>query len=273
MVELEPIYASTVANLQKNSLNLSKWLPSLAGYMRAIVPGELVMIIADTGVGKTALLSNLAIEAAPLVTLFFELELPAPLLYERILAAHLHWPATRVEQTYRDANVNGECLGADGLSKLHHIHVCTRSRLTIEQIERLIVQSELKIGSRPKLVLLDYIQLVQGEGKSRYERVSTIAEDLKIMAKATDTIVVVASQIHRKPGDSGPEIALHDAKDSGSIENSAGLILGAWRDSESKSVLWLKVLKNTKGESGRCIRCLFYGESLTIKEATQDKNP
>jgi replicative DNA helicase len=119
-------------------------------------------------------------------------------------------------------------------------------------------------------VMVDYVQLIRGAGKSRYENMSMVAEELKVIAKATNTILIIASQIARK--EEG-EIGLHDAKDSGSIENSCGLILGAWRDSEDKNRMMLKVLKNTKGQSGRIIPCRIFDSLLVSEEAKEQKNP
>ena len=71
------------------------------------------------------------------------------------------------------------------------------------------------LKERPRLVLVDYIGLVHGAGKSRYERVSSVAEDLKVIAKVTQTIIIIASQVGR---DEDPEIRLSSGKDSGSLE-------------------------------------------------------
>jgi 5S rRNA maturation endonuclease (ribonuclease M5) len=262
MKELEPLYIEHAKNMGKTSLNLSGWLPSLQSTVRSILPGEVIAFVADTGTGKTALLSNLAIHCAPLTVLFFELELPATLLFERIMAARVKWQCKYIEEGYRQ----GDTVPDEWFQRVEHIYACTKSRLTITELEKIIINSELKIGHRPQVVMLDYIQLIQGDGGSRYERMSTIAEDLKVLAKQTNTVLVVASQVKRKGSESGPEIFLHDAKDSGSIENSAGLVVGAWRDSDDKTTLWLRILKNTKGAAGDQIECNFDGASMVITE-------
>ena len=267
LAEIEPRYRAFVQSMQTTALNLSTWLPSLQNRVRSIVPGELIMFIADTGVGKTALLSNLAIHASPLTTLFCELELPETLLFERIVAAHTARGCREIEEVYTMSTTDSAMpLGFSGLS---HIHVCPRSRLSSDDLEKIILRAELKIGSKPQLVLLDYIQLVSGMGKSRYEKTSDIAESLKVIAKQTGTIIVVASQVARKDRDEDPEIQLHDGKDSGSIENSSGLVIGAWRDKDDPATLWLKICKNTKGRSGHKIECNFNGETMKITEKSR----
>lgn len=269
VADVEARYARHASRSETESLNLGKWLPSL-GYIgsnravRNLVPGEVCLIVANTGVGKTALLSNIAIKADPLPTLIFEMELPGELLFERLAGARLKMDCAEIEENYaKGASIGQEALRA----AFPHIYLCWESRLNMMELEQLIIRSQLKIGRPPRLVLIDYVQLVQGKGSGRYERMSNIAEELKIVAKATRTIIVVASQVHR-PNDDNPEVTLHDAKDSGSLENSSGLVLGAWRDPDDTKIMHIRVLKNTKGQAGFKVRCNFVGEQMLITEAS-----
>lgn len=265
MTDTERKYQKHVHDLSQNSFSLGNWLPSLESKVRRLVPGEVVLIMGNTGVGKTCLLSNIALAASPLPTLMFELELPPELIFERFVAARTNIPCRVVEETY----AAGDSLGPAVLTHhFPHIYLCWESRQSVETLEAIISRSELKIGRRPKVVLIDYVQLVGGQGKGRYERVSNVAEELKIIAKATQTIIFVASQISRPEGDD-PQITLHDAKESGSLENSAGLVIGAWRDPEEKTLLHLKILKNTKGHAGHEILCNFHVETMRITERSQ----
>jgi replicative DNA helicase len=224
-------------------------------------------VLAATGVGKTALLQNLALQAKPMTTLMFELELPLSLLYERFTSATVRQDGYRVEEYYSDGKRK------DGPQFfMGHIFCCPKTGISPEEISTIINRSELKIGKRPQLVLIDYIQLMADRGGSRYERVSNIAERLRVVAKETNTIIVVASQIGRKPKGSGSEnpqndeVFLDDGKDSGSIENSSSLVLGAWRDKDDASLMYVKVLKNTKGRSGKLIACNYNGAQSLITE-------
>lgn len=263
MEELEEVYRETTQKSLQSTLDISKWIPSFRGRIRGLVPGELVVMMGETGIGKTALLGNLAINSAPLTTLFFEMELPEELSFERFIASAYQQPCKDIYDLYS----SGQSFNWRSANKLGHISVCSRSNLTCDEIERIIVNSELKIGSKPALVLIDYIGLIKAaSNRSRYERVSDIAEHLKVIAKNTKTIIVLASQIHRRHNPDGPEIGLYDAKDSGSIENSCGLVIGAWRDEKDASILKLKVLKNTKGRPGFEVNCNFNGETMLITE-------
>lgn len=262
VAELEPLYKRHVQRMSETAYEISRWLPGL-GCIRSLVPGELILLLGATGIGKTAALSNIAVSTYPLPTLFFELELPPELMYERLIALKTKMSCLEIEKAYRQ----GDTLGEEAVDqKLSHIHICTEARQTVQDLETLIVKSELKIGHRPRLVLVDYIGLVQGSGKSRYERVSKVAEDMKVLAKATQTIVIVASQVGRRDGESN-EIGLSDGKDSGSLENSAGLVLGLWREDEGTMVV--KVLKSTKGGAGKEVKCNYNVDTLAITERSR----
>lgn len=262
MYEIEPLYKQHVRNINSSAFDLGKWLPSLGRECRSLVPGELVLILGQTGIGKTAILSNIAMHASPLKTLFFELELPDVLMYERMLSWQTKFTGPQIEQLYQ----HDDTLGKDGLKPFSHLCICTEPKLTPEVLEKNILKSELKFGEKAKVVLIDYVQLVQGSGNSRYERTSTIAEDLKVIAKSTSTIIFLASQVSRKKCEDSHEIFMQDGKDSGSLENSTGLLLGAWRDEKSSDIMHIKILKNTKGKSGAVVTCNYTGATHRISE-------
>lgn len=268
--ELEAKYTAMVRSMESVSFDLGKFLPGLGAKVRKLIPGQLVVVLASTGVGKTAILQSMAKAANPLPTLFFELELPAEDMFERFVQMEIGCYASDIEEEYKTLS-KPIYKHYKGLS---HILVCPDSGLTVTEIESLIDRSELKLGRRPVVVFVDYIGLI-APGKSatkRYEAISDAAEQLKVIAKRTNTIIIMSSQVHR-PNEKkkGVEVSLNDGKDSGSIENSAGLVLGAWRPDRDKLVL--KILKNTKGRTGAEIMCNFDGGKMRIEEIPQTFEP
>lgn len=264
MADMEKRYQEFATQAHRFSLNLGHWLPSLSFCVRPLVPGELVCLVMDTGVGKTMALQNIAI-TCHLPTLLFEMELPDTLTFERFCSMALKKRGGDVFNTYSAK----ENLNWRSEKQLENISVCVESRLTPADIERIIQGSAIKTGTKPVVVMVDYIQLLRGSSKSRYENMSLVAEELKIIAKATQTIIIIASQVNRTcDGEPG----LHDAKDSGSIENSSGLVLSAWRDGDDKNTILVKVCKNTKGSAGKVIRCHIH-DDMRITEISQKPDP
>lgn len=258
--EMEVEYREFMQRKLDCSFDLGKFLPELGQRIRPMVPGEMLLLLADTGVGKTILLQRMLRAAKPLQSLLFEMELPNNLVFERFVQMEANCYSSDVQQDYKD---HSEPLWK-GFKGLHHIAVCPESGLSTEQIESYIVRSELKTGKRPIVVAVDYVGLInQKMSKGRYEAVSKSAEELKVIAKRTNTIILVSAQIARP--DKKKEnisISLHDAKDSGSLECSAGIVIGAWRPEKNR--IMLRILKNTSGTSGDTIEAEFDGAKVNV---------
>lgn len=268
MADLEESYAQHVKTIGSHGINLGKWLPTL-GRLRTVIPGEMVVFLGATGIGKTALLSNIALLAAPMPTLFFQLELPKELLFERLLALRTKMPCWKIESSY----ASGDRQVPDFWPKAFPgLLLCTSARIDVADIDRRIKTAEV-MGSKPIAVLVDYMGLLQGRGSSRYDRFSQIAEDLRLLAKSRNVILFIASQIGRKSADEGEEVRLTDGKESGSIENSASLVIGAWRDHQDTTLIHLKVLKGTKGGGGTCVDCNYNLDTLAITERSKYHTP
>ena len=261
MTDLAADYAAYARQSDTIHLDLGDWLPSFKRLCRPLVPGELCFFMAGTGVGKSMILQNIA-AACSETSIFFELELPKTLMFERFMARGHKRSCKEIEALYKA----GKYLST---AMVNNIYVVDASRISAAKMEELIMGKAVKkIGGQPLVVFVDYIGLMASDGKSRYERTSVAAEDLKVLAKNTNTIVIASTQIHRPGEDDNAELDIHSAKDSGSIENSCGLLIGAWRDTSSPhDTMWVKILKNTKGRSGDAIKCRLDGEKMLITEA------
>ena len=267
IAECESDYRWFVRSMGENAFSLGKWLPTLGVNLRSLVPGELVFLIGDTGTGKTGILQQIARAALPLPTLMFELELPKEMMFERFASMSAKMTGEQIEQAYQSSD---ESISEQLEKHYSKLVICPVARLSVKQMEDIVMRSELKLGERPRVVLIDYIQLVAGAGENRREKVSDIAEELKVMAKTTRTIVIAASQIARpKDVDEKWEPSLHSAKESGSIESSCGLLISAWKDVKDSSALNLRVLKSTKGGTGTFVKCNFDGSRMIITERGQ----
>lgn len=258
MEDAEAEYTKFVQHLGNHTFQLGMWIPVLAD-MRPLVPGDLVTIIGSTSAGKTAVVSSIIISARPLPTIFFEFELPTPMLFERLTAARFKSKCIEIEEAYKSGLGAGRDVIKDNFKNLF---ICTESNMTLEMIEEQIYYSELVIGEKPKVGVIDYLQLAKGKGPRR-ERFSDFIEGCRVMANKLQIILFVTSQIGR-PGEEQEEVTLFDAKETGSIENSSSLMLGIWRDTDDETLLHGRVLKNTRGKPGRKFKMTIDGERMLI---------
>ncbi len=76
-----------------------------------------------------------------------------------------------------------------------------------------------------KLIVVDYLQLIQAKGSSRYEQVTNISRDLKILAKDFNVPVLCLAQLNRGPTNSpNTRPRASDLRDSGAIEQDADIV-------------------------------------------------
>ena len=264
--EIEANYKADLARAEGRTFSLGRWLPSLRKY-RPVKPGELVTIVAGTAQGKSAAMVSLAMCMRNMTVLIFELELPPGDIWERMVSIDRQLSGDEVERAYKigDHNLN--------LAPFEHIWLCPLPHMSPKVMQRTIEQSALKIGKKPDVVMIDYLQLLGGRGTSRYEKTADNAEELKRIARITDTIVFATSQRveQRGQGETDPEVHMHSARNASEIENSSQWILGIWKDPEEQGrLLHVKVLKATRGVPGEVVDCNFNGATMTIRERVKE---
>jgi replicative DNA helicase len=114
------------------------------------------------------------------------------------------------------------------------------------------------------LVVIDYLQLMQGSGgklsysnENRTQVVSDMSRMMKVMAKELNVPVLCLSQLNRASSDRGDKRPqLSDLRESGSIEQDADIVLGLYREdyynreTENHNLAKCIIMKNRHGETG-----------------------
>ena len=261
MVELEADYIAGLAHRREASLSLVNWLPGLG--VRSLGPGDLLGILADTGQMKSAAMLNILAHNSDLQAVAFSLELDGGKMFERGVAVAAGINADSVEEIY----LAGRIADWRKSGRLRNLLVCP-GVLTMAQIDEEVTRSSAKFGCPPKVVAIDYAQLVRTPGnRSRYERMSDACEEARILANKHHLVMILVSQIHRPDRGGGSavrEVTLHDAKDSGSFENSCSVIIGQWKT--SKTTMRCCVLKDSRGLAGQTV-------DMDIREGTYIIDP
>ena len=248
---LTPLSSSmveTLTNLQKISgpdADKYKGIPTgfrlLDTVLTGLGRGDLIILAARPGMGKTSFALNIATNVArqqKVPTIIFSLEMTCEQLTDRILSS----TANIDSQAFRTGRLNNSDWNdfAQATSLLYNapIYMDDSSGISVPEIKakiRTINQDpkKEKIG----LVIIDYLQLMQSAKRteSRVQEISDITRNLKIMAKELNVPVIALSQLSRAAekttGRSDHRPQLSDLRDSGSIEQDADCVLFLYRDS------------------------------------------
>jgi DnaB helicase-like protein len=141
--------------------------------------------------------------------------------------------------------------------------VCNLS-ITIGELDEKIARASAKLGRTPQLVILDYLQLIRGPARTRYERLSEACEVCRELANKHRVVFVIVSQTGR-PTEEGQEVQLFDAKETGSFENSCSIVLALWKT--GTLTMRCAVRKNSKGYSCKPLDLKITDGTYVIEEA------
>ena len=230
---------------------------------------DLLLIAARPAMGKTAFALNLVQNAAlkgDASVAVFSLEMSKEQLVQRMVAAQSSVELKKIKTGTLAANDWPRI--TDGMAVLSgaKIHIDDTPGIKISELRSKC--RKLKIEKGLDLVLIDYLQLMEGEGQneSRQQEIAKISRSLKILAKELDCPVVALSQLSRAPeqrADHRP--MLSDLRESGSIEQDADIVMFLYRDeyynpdTERKNIGEVIVAKNRHGETGT-VELVWFGE-------------
>jgi replicative DNA helicase len=221
-------------------------------------PGDLIVIGARPGMGKTAFCLNIVTHAAidggvPIAV--FSLEMTKEQLVLRMLCSEAEVDSKAVRSGYHSKEDYRKLVNAAGRLSESPIYIddSFNSILDIRAKARRL-KAEHGLG----LIVVDYLQLMSGSGAhlAREQVISDISRSLKALAKDLSVPVIVISQLNRScetRGDSKRPLVA-DLRESGAIEQDADTILFLYRDeyykkqdSQKKGIAELDIAKQRNG--------------------------
>ena len=195
---------------------------------------DLVIVAARPSLGKTSLALNIARNAAigqGARVAVFSLEMAAAQLAQRLLASESGVDSTRLRL--------GEHTEAEERRILHGMGVLAEAEIyvddtAVQRVAEIRAKAHRLHRERPlDLVVVDYLQLIQGTGRgdNRVSEVSDISRSLKGLARELDVTVIACSQLSRAPEQRVPHVPmLSDLRESGSIEQDADTVMFIYRE-------------------------------------------
>lgn len=246
-------------------------LKSLDDRIQSLKPGNLVVIAARPGMGKTALAMQIARHVAGDSTvLFLSQEMSENELTDRLVSSIGKIPMEKVLHGGM-SNEEDEKLGY-AVQKLDamKLFLDDKGGLTLMDVQSKARKIKRKHGLG--LVVLDYLQLMSGDGNNRNSEIEVISRGLKALAKDLGCPVIVLSQLSRKCEErNNKRPMLSDLRDSGAIEQDADIVLMLYReeeyddDSPAKGTAEILIRKNRQGKTGD-VRLVFMGEIMTFAD-------
>ena len=242
-------------------------------------PGELIVVAGRPSMGKTTFAMNIAEHVAlnaGLPVAIFSMEMPAEQLAVRLISSLKRIPLSNL----RDGQLKGDEMqrmaqAVREIADSRNIFIDESVGLKISDIRsraRRLAREVKHLG----LIVVDYIQLMDGESKSdnRAMEISDISRGLKLLAKELKCPVIVLSQLNRevdKRPDKRP--LMSDLRESGAIEQDADVIIflyrevvyndsikGSEREREAEAIL----RKQRNGPIGT-VPLVFFGEYTHFK--------
>ena len=198
----------------------------------AFRPGDLVVLAARPGMGKTAfalnLLERVAVQDNKAV-LMFSLEMPRDQLVVRLLSSLARVSHDSLRRHRLQANDRSRLTTAGSALRDTVIHVDDSSQPSLSQIRA--KARRLKREGKLDLLIIDYLQLLQAKAESRQNEVSLISRTLKSIARDLEVPVLALAQLNRKAEDrSDHKPMLSDLRESGSIEQDADVVMFVFRE-------------------------------------------
>ncbi len=222
---------------------------------------NLIILAARPGVGKTSFALNIAQNAAireKVPVAIFSLEMSKDELVNRVLSS---------EALVESGKLRIGDIDAADMTKIAHslkdiitapVYIDDTPGITVAEIRAKC--RRLKMEKGLGLVVIDYLQLMQGSGRrgeSRTQEVSDMSRSLKVMAKELNVPVITLSQLNRSSEKLARRPMLSDLRESGSIEQDADIVIMLSRpiaeenaEESAANIVECILAKNRAGECG-----------------------
>ena len=223
---------------------------------------DLVILAARPAMGKSAFALNIATNAAVrsnVPVAIFSLEMSKEQMTNRILCSEAMVDSNKVRTGKIDDDDWQKLASASGELSQAQRYIDDTPGISIMEIRAKC--RKMKLEKDIGLIVIDYIQLVQGSSKranaSREQEISEISRSLKILAKEINVPVIALSQLSRsveQRPDHRP--MLSDLRESGAIEQDADIVMFLYRDdyynqeSEKKNIAEIILAKHRSGSTG-----------------------
>ena len=234
-------------------------------------PSDFILIAARPSMGKTSLALNMAQYAAiheKIPVAIFSLEMSREQVVNRMLISEAMVDSQRIRTGRLEENDWSKISKVIGPLSSAPIYIDDTPGITVMEVRA--KSRRLKLEKGLGLIIIDYLQLMQGRSRaeSRQQEISEISLSIKMLAKELSVPVLTLSQLSRAPetrGDHRP--ILSDLRESGAIEQDADLVMFLYRDdyynpeTDKKNIMEVIISKHRNGPTG-VVELRWFGEYM-----------
>lgn len=265
-VPIKDVLMNTFYNIEKLYKNkghltgIPSGFPDLDLKTSGFQPSDFILVAARPSMGKTSFALNIAQNAALFTNLpvaIFSLEMSKEQLVNRMICSTANIDSQKLRTGNLDDDDWPKLAAAMAPLSTAPIYIDDTPGISVMDIRAKC--RRLKLEKNLGMVLIDYLQLMQGKGnpESRQQEVSEISRSLKGLARELQVPIVTLSQLSRAPeARSDHRPVLSDIRESGAIEQDADIVMFLYRDdyynkdSEKKNIAELIIAKHRNGPTG-----------------------
>ncbi|MCP1651667.1 replicative DNA helicase [Pseudomonas nitroreducens] len=262
-------------------MGISSGLTDLDNKIGGFLPGQLIVVAGRPAMGKTTLAMSFSIHAAikeRKSVLVLSLEMGNGQLIDRAVASVGKIPLTLVRNGTACEDHGTELGAATRTLQMSNLFLADKPALnTIGRVRAMARRHKMRYGL--DMLMVDYLQLMDGEGENRVNVISAISRGFKLLANELNVPVILLSQLSRKCEERPNKRPIpSDLRESGAIEQDADIILFVYRDevyneqSEYKGVAEIIVGKGRDVELGT-VRAAFQGQYNRFDNLAGDWRP
>ncbi|HEY9056903.1 MAG TPA: replicative DNA helicase [Aurantimonas sp.] len=278
---------------------VSSGIIGLDGRMGGLQPSDLIILAGRPAMGKTSLATNIAFNIAAAyepaeqadgsfkaknggVVGFFSLEMSAEQLATRIISEQTEISSSKI----RRGNINDQeltkLIGCSEMMQKLPLYIDQTGGISIAQLSARARRLKRQRGL--DVMIIDYVQLMQGSSRTQGNRVQEITEittGLKALAKELNVPIIALSQLSRQVesrDDKRPQLS--DLRESGSIEQDADVVMFVYRDEyylanrepkpgTDEHLKWEQELNEARGKAEVIIAKQRHGPTGTVPLAFQ----
>ncbi|NMG22210.1 replicative DNA helicase [Brasilonema bromeliae] len=248
-----------------------------SGFQRS----DLIIVAGRPSMGKTAFCLNLAHNIAAsykLPVAIFSLEMSKEQLAQRLLASEAgietgYLRSGRISQTQWEPLSR-----AIGMLSDMPIHIDDTPNITVTEMRSQARRLQTELNTELGLIIIDYLQLMEGAGDNRVQELSKITRNLKGLARELNVPVIALSQLSRGvESRTNKRPMLSDLRESGSIEQDADLVIMLYRDdyynsdTADRGIAEVIIAKHRNGPTGT-VKLLFDPQLTKFKNFARPNN-